>query len=71
MPASRQGFGKPPPSKGLTKPTMRFPLDRVQEILDQYDTLGKGLHITEFTPTSAGQKITGSPREGVWDEAAA
>ena len=50
--------------------TMRFPLDRVQEILDQYATLGKGLHITEFTPTSAGQKITGSHREGVWDEAA-
>ena len=28
------------------------------------------MHITEFTPTSAGQKITGSHREGVWDEAA-
>jgi GH35 family endo-1,4-beta-xylanase len=50
--------------------TMRFPLDRVQEVLDQYATLGKGLNITEFTPTSAGQKITGSHREGVWDEAA-
>ena len=50
--------------------TMRFPLDRVQEILDQYATLGKGLNITEFTPTSAGKKITGSHREGVWDEAA-
>ena len=50
--------------------TMRFPLDRVQEILDQYASLGKELHITEFTPTSSGQKITGSHREGVWDEAA-
>ncbi len=50
--------------------TMRFPLDRVQEILDQYATLGKGLNITEFTPTSAGRKISGSHREGVWDEAA-
>jgi GH35 family endo-1,4-beta-xylanase len=50
--------------------TMRFPLDRVQEILGQYATLGKDLHITEFTPTSAGQKITGSHRKGVWDEAA-
>ena len=49
---------------------MRFPLDRVQEILDQYATLGKELHITEFTPASAGQKITGSHCEGVWDEAA-
>lgn len=50
--------------------TMRFPLDRVQEILDQYATFGKGLHITEFTPASSGQKITGSHRDGVWDEAA-
>ena len=50
--------------------TMRFPLHRVQQILDEYATLGKDLHITEFTPTSAGQKITGSHRSGVWDEAA-
>jgi endo-1,4-beta-xylanase len=50
--------------------TMRFPLDRVQEILDHYASLGKELHITEYTPTSAGQRITGSHRQGVWDEAA-
>jgi GH35 family endo-1,4-beta-xylanase len=50
--------------------TMRFPLDRVQEILDQYATLGKGLHITEFTPASSGQKITDSHLDGVWDEGA-
>ncbi len=50
--------------------SMRFPLDGVEETLDRYATLGKGLNITEFTPTSAGQKITGSYREGVWDEAA-
>lgn len=50
--------------------TMRFPLDRVQEILDQYASFGKGLHITEFTPASSGQKITGSHRDGVWDDAA-
>ncbi len=50
--------------------TMRFPLDRVQEILDQYAALGKELHITEFTPTSSGQRISGSHREGVWDESA-
>jgi GH35 family endo-1,4-beta-xylanase len=49
---------------------MRFPLDRVGMILDQYAALGKELHITEFTPPSAGQKILGSHREGVWDEAA-
>lgn len=50
--------------------TMRFPLDRVQKILDQYATLGKEIHITEFEPAASGQKITGSHREGTWDEAA-
>jgi GH35 family endo-1,4-beta-xylanase len=50
--------------------TMRFPLDRVQAILDRYATLGKELHITEFTPASGGSKITGSHLEGRWDEAA-
>jgi len=49
--------------------TMRFPLDRVWRILDHYATLGRSLHITEFTPTSAGQAITGSHRTGKWDEA--
>lgn len=49
--------------------TMRFPLDLVWEVLDQYATLGKELHITEFTPPSAGQEITGSHRKGHWFEA--
>jgi len=48
--------------------TMRFPLDRCKRILDHYATLGKELHITEFTPTSGGAKITGSHVGGVWDE---
>jgi GH35 family endo-1,4-beta-xylanase len=48
--------------------TMRFPLDRCWRILDQYATLGKPLHITEFTPMSADQPITGSHRQGKWDE---
>jgi len=50
--------------------TMRFPLEQVQRILDHYATLGKELHITEFTPTSGGQPITGSHLTGKWDEAA-
>jgi GH35 family endo-1,4-beta-xylanase len=50
--------------------TMRFPLDRVQDILDRYAALGKELHITEFTPASGGSRITGSHVEGRWDEAA-
>jgi GH35 family endo-1,4-beta-xylanase len=49
---------------------MRFPLDRVQKILDRYAALGKQLHITEFTPTSGGEKIVGSHKQGVWNEAA-
>ena len=50
--------------------TMRFPLDKCREILDRYATLGKELHITEFTPTSGGAEITGSHVNGAWDEAA-
>jgi endo-1,4-beta-xylanase len=48
----------------------RFALDRVQRTLDQYATLGKLLYITEFSPASGGEKITGSHRQGAWDEAA-
>ena len=50
--------------------TMRFPLDQVQRILDQYAALGAGLHITEFTPASGGEPITGSHRGGIWNEMA-
>jgi len=50
--------------------TMRFPLDQVWRILDRYATLGKELHVTEFTPASGGKQITGSHLDGVWDEAA-
>ncbi|MBM3290613.1 MAG: hypothetical protein FJY92_10720, partial [Candidatus Hydrogenedentes bacterium] len=50
--------------------TMRFPLARVKAVLDRYAALGKTLHITEFTPTSAGARITGSHVKGVWDEQA-
>jgi GH35 family endo-1,4-beta-xylanase len=50
--------------------TMRFPLDSVREILDHYATLGKELHITEFTPASGGQPITGDSQGGIWDEEA-
>ena len=50
--------------------TMRFPLEAVQRILDQYAALGKELHITEFTPASGGKPITGSHVGGKWDEAA-
>ena len=50
--------------------TMRFPLGKCKEILDKYATLGKELHVTEFTPTTSGEKITGSHVTGVWDEAA-
>lgn len=48
---------------------MRFPLHRVKAILDDYATLGKALHITEFTPASNGEPVVGSAIGGVWDEA--
>ncbi|NQU21657.1 MAG: endo-1,4-beta-xylanase [Candidatus Nealsonbacteria bacterium] len=50
--------------------TMRFPLEQVWRILDRYATLGKELHVTEFSPASGGKQITGSHLDGVWDEAA-
>ena len=50
--------------------TMRFPLERVKRTLEKYATLGKSLNITEFTPASSGEPITGSHVKGVWDEAA-
>lgn len=50
--------------------TMRFPLDGVRRTLDHYAALGKSLHITEFTPCSNKQPITGSPVRGEWDESA-
>lgn len=48
--------------------TMRFPLQNVKTTLDKYATLGKALHITEFTPTSAGERVTGTNAKGVWNE---
>ena len=50
--------------------TRRFPLERVQAILDRYAALGKTLQITEYEPTSGGAPIEGSHLAGVWDEAA-
>ncbi len=50
--------------------TMRFPLGQVQRVLDTYAKLSKDLHITEFTPASSGEEITGSPITGKWDEKA-
>lgn len=47
----------------------RFSMDVVRQRLDEYATLGKPLHITEFTPTSGGESITGSFVTGRWDEA--
>jgi len=50
--------------------TDRFPLGRVQKVLDRYAALGKTVSITEFTPCSGGDAITGSHVQGKWDEAA-
>ncbi len=49
---------------------MRLPLERVRRYLKQYAALGKQIQISEFTPTSDGQPITGTYRRGVWTEAA-
>jgi GH35 family endo-1,4-beta-xylanase len=46
-----------------------FPLDGVKSVLDLYASLGKRIHITEFTPVSSGIPVTGSPWRSVWTEA--
>lgn len=50
--------------------TERFDMDYVGKVLTQYASLGKRLHITEYTPVSSGVKMTGSHAKGKWDEAA-
>lgn len=47
-----------------------YPLDMVEKTLKAYSRLGKRIQITEFTPTSSGNAITGSYHKGVWDEKA-
>ena len=44
--------------------TMRFPLDRVREILDRYASLRKELHITEFTAHVVGRADFRLPPRG-------
>ena len=46
----------------------RFRLEQVRETLDRYATLGKRIHITEFTPPSSDGEVKGSPLTGSWDE---
>lgn len=48
--------------------TMRFPLPNVRRVLDRYGRLGKNLYITEFTPASSGEPISGSHLNGEWNE---
>jgi endo-1,4-beta-xylanase len=48
---------------------MAFHLGRVWEVLDHYATLGKDLHITEFTPPADGRAVSGTVWRGNWDEA--
>jgi GH35 family endo-1,4-beta-xylanase len=50
--------------------TMRFPMERVKAVLEQYAALGKDLYITEFTPVSSGEPMLGLAAPGPWDEKA-
>jgi len=49
--------------------TDRFPLANVLNTLNRFAMLGVPIHITEYTPTSDGQPITGYYRSGTWTEA--
>jgi len=50
--------------------TDRFPLANVAAALDRFAALGVPIHITEYSPTSGGQPITGGAIEGTWTEEA-
>jgi hypothetical protein len=43
---------------------------KVWKAYDELQELGYQLHITEFTPRSSGNKITGGWREGIWTQEA-
>lgn len=47
-----------------------YPPQKVWEAYDSLHELGYPLHITEFTPRSSGNKITGGWREGIWTQEA-
>ena len=47
---------------------MAFSIDNVNDVLDMYATLGKEIHITEFTPQSSGRRVTGNTWRDVWSE---
>jgi GH35 family endo-1,4-beta-xylanase len=49
--------------------TDRFPLANVLNTINRFATLGVPIHITEYTPTSDGQPITGYYHSGTWTEA--
>jgi GH35 family endo-1,4-beta-xylanase len=45
-----------------------FNLNFIDSIIYRYGNLGKKIEITEFTPTSGGQNITGTYKQGIWNE---
>jgi GH35 family endo-1,4-beta-xylanase len=51
-------------------PAMRFSMEVITTTLDEYAGLGKDLLITDFTPVSSGEPITGLAVPGPWDEKA-
>ena len=48
--------------------TDRFPLANVVDALDRFAALRVPIHITEYSPTSGGQPITGGAVDGTWTE---
>jgi len=48
--------------------TDRFPLANVLNTLNKFEELGVPIHITEYTPISDGQPLTGYYRSGTWTE---
>lgn len=53
--------------QGHTPETDRFSMGQVWQTLNQYGQLGKRIQISEFTPPSAGQAMTGGVWTGTWN----
>lgn len=56
--------------QGHSPVTERFSMSQVWQVLNRYATFGLPISLSELTPTSNGQTMTGVGWSGVWNEAA-
>lgn len=56
--------------QGHSPVTERFGMGQVWQTINAFGSLGKPVYLSELTPPSAGQTMTGGVWTGTWDEAA-